>query len=382
MKRRVRSLFGMLLLIVVAAILSCRVAIRRGFNSFQLQNDVGLSWRPAKEEAVVFNETLLKLAAVDLGEVHWKQETEQMMEGSFPSHGRKRTYLSSGRVRIHDVQPRSLRGLPVNIRSPQFYRLWLDVRKNLHGWWRNKRFQPDIMSDLVNLVRVTERKYTSCAVVGNSGILLESENGELIDSHEAVIRLNNARTSGFERHVGSKTTFSFINSNVLHLCARRDGCFCHPYGVTVPIVMYICQPIHFFDYTLCNSSHKAPLVVTDPRFDLLCTRIVKYYSLKRFVEKEKKPLEGWGSAHDETFFHYSSGMQAVTLALGICDKVSVFGYGKSDSAKHHYHTNQKAELHLHDYEAEYDLYHDLVNRPQAIPFITDKFNFPPVVIYQ
>lgn len=304
------------------------------------------------------------------------------MEGSFPSHGRKRTYLSSGRVRIHDVQPRSLRGLPVNTRSPQFYRLWLDVRKNLHGWWRNKRFHPDIMSDLVNLVRVTERKYTSCAVVGNSGILLESENGELIDSHEAVIRLNNARTSGFERHVGSKTTFSFINSNVLHLCARRDGCFCHPYGVTVPIVMYICQPIHFFDYSLCNSSHKAPLVVTDPRFDLLCTRIVKYYSLKRFVEKEKKPLEGWGSAHDKTFFHYSSGMQAVMLALGICDKVSVFGYGKSDSAKHHYHTNQKAELHLHDYEAEYDLYHDLVNRPQAIPFITDKFNFPLVVIYQ
>jgi len=186
----------------------------------------------------------------------------------------------------------------------------------------------------------------------------------------------------FERHVGSKTTFSFINSNVLHLCARRDGCFCHPYGVTVPIVMYICQPIHFFDYALCNSSHKAPLVVTDPRFDLLCTRIVKYYSLKQFVEKEKKPLEGWGSAHDETFFHYSSGMQAVMLALGICDKVSVFGYGKLDSAKHHYHTNQKAELHLHDYEAEYDLYHDLVNRPQAIPFITDKFNFPPVVIYQ
>jgi hypothetical protein len=146
--------------------------------------------------------------------------------------------------------------------------------------------------------------------------------------------------------------------------------------------MYICQPAHFLDYTVCNSSHDAPLIVTDPRFDLLCARIVKYYSLKRFVEETGKSLDEWGSAHDGSMFHYSSGMQAVMLAVGICDKVSIFGFGKSASARHHYHTNQKAELKLHDYEAEYDLYHDLVNNPQAVPFITDKFKFPAAVIYQ
>lgn len=383
MKRRVRPLFGMLMLVVAAAfVLSFRVATRSGFNSFRLPNDVVAARKPA----AAMNETLLKLAAVDMGEAQWKQEIEEMMEGNLPDRGRKRTYLSSGRVRVHHARARSFRGIPLNVQSPQFYRLWLELRKILHGWWRNRRFQPDIMSDLVNLVRVPidreSVKYSSCAVVGNSGILLQKENGELIDSHEAVIRLNNARTSGFERHVGSKTTISFINSNMLHLCARREGCFCHPYGLTVPIVMYICQPVHFFDYALCNSSHRSPLVVTDLRFDLLCTRIVKYYSMKRFTEEGKKSVEEWGSAHGGILFHYSSGMQAVMLALGICDKVSVFGYGKSDSAKHHYHTNQKAELHLHDYEAEYDLYHDLVNRSQAIPFILDKFKFPPVVIYQ
>lgn len=147
------------------------------------------------------------------------------------------------------------------------------------------------------------------------------------------------------------------------------------------MIMYICQPLHFLDYTLCNSSHKSPLLVTDPRFDMLCARIVKYYSLKRFVEDLKKPIEEWSGAHDGSMFHYSSGMQAVMLALGICDKVSIFGFGKSVSAKHHYHTTQKAELPLHDYEAEYDFYRDLVERPQVIPFIPSKFKVPPVVIY-
>ncbi|KAI9072694.1 hypothetical protein K1719_045341 [Acacia pycnantha] len=122
------------------------------------------------------------------------------------------------------------------------------------------------------------------------------------------------------------------------------------------MVMYICQPAHLLDYIQCNSSHGAPLVVTDPRFDVLCARIVKYYSLKRFVEETKKGLDEWSSVHDGVFFHYSSGMQALTMALGICERVSLFGFGKSASAKHHYHTNQKAELDLHDYEVEHAFY--------------------------
>ncbi|KAA8550171.1 hypothetical protein F0562_001855 [Nyssa sinensis] len=374
MKRPLRPLLSILLLVVIAITLSCRIAVRRGtIGSIQPENDVALVEKPV---VPVSNTTLLKLAAIDIGEAQFQQEIEQLLEGSFGKQGRHRSFLSSGRFNHLDI------------RSPQSYRLWLDVRRNLHDWSRKKRFQPDIMSELVNLVKLpidrhngfvgSERRYSSCAVVGNSGILLKSEYGQLIDSHEVVIRLNNARTVSFEHDVGSKTSISFVNSNILLLCARREGCFCHPYGVTVPIVMYVCQGVHFWDYTVCSSSHKAPLLITDPRFDVLCTRIVKYYSLKRFAEVIKKPLEEWDTAHDGSMFHYSSGMQAVVLALGICDKVSIFGFGKSTSAKHHYHTNQKAELHLHDYEAEYDFYHDLVKRPEAIPFILDKFKIPPV----
>ncbi|PIA59011.1 hypothetical protein AQUCO_00400099v1 [Aquilegia coerulea] len=388
MKKSLHLLFGLVLVIATATTLSCRVVVRRSFNRLPLGNELSVG---RLVPVPVFNSTLLKFAAIDIGEEKTRNEIEQML-GGFGGHGgggRHRS-ISSWRRENHLGVRSTIGGLPPSLRSPKYSGKWLEFRRILRNWFRNKRFQPEIMLQLIDLVKrpldqhygvSNSNKYASCAVVGNSGILLKSEHGQLIDSHEIVIRLNNARTKGFEQNVGSKTNISFVNSNILHLCARREGCPCHPYGETVPILMYMCQAVHFMDYAICNSSHKAPLLITDARFDVLCTRIVKYYSLKLFVEETSKSPEDWAPTHDGSMFHYSSGMQAVMLALGVCDKISIFGFGKSALAKHHYHTNQKAELHLHDYEAEYAFYQDLVERPQVIPFLPDKFKIPPVLIY-
>lgn len=127
--------------------------------------------------------------------------------------------------------------------------------------------------------------------------ILKSKEGETIDNLEFVIRLNNARISSFERFVGSKTSLSFTHSDILNLCSSRKGYFCHPYGEKVPIMMYISHPVHFLDYTIYNSSHQARLMIIDPQFDLLCARIVKYYSVKRFLKENGESLEAWSSAH-------------------------------------------------------------------------------------
>lgn len=405
MKRSVRPVFSLLLLIVVAATFGCRVVIRNGFGSIYGDGDFGAHfWGYGFSDELptdppldfpLFNSTLLKLAEIEDGESKMRQEIEQLLEGNFGNPSRLRTFATWRRFfNTVDMRARTSRGMPVSgLRSPEFRRVWSEFRRVLSDWGRKKRFQPNIMEELVDLVKVPidrhngleglKKKYSSCAVVGNSGILLTKELGELIDSHEVVIRLNNARIESYQKNVGSKTTLSFVNSNILHLCARRQDCFCHPYGAKVPIVMYMCQPAQFLDYVVCNTSHNAPLIVTDPRFDVLCARVVKYYSLKRFAEGSKnKTLEKWNASHDGSMFHYSSGMQAVMMALGICDQVSLFGFGKSTSAKHHYHTNQKVELTLHDYQAEYDFYSDLVERPRAVPFIPRGFKFPSVVIHR
>ncbi|KAL2650980.1 hypothetical protein R1flu_019108 [Riccia fluitans] len=205
------------------------------------------------------------------------------------------------------------------------------------------------------------RRYRSCAVVGNSGILLNSSYGDQIDSHEMVIRLNNAKVFGFEKHVGTKTGLAFSNSNILRQCARREDCSCHPYGPDVPMMIYICQAPHLMDVALCRSYHRSALLVTDGRLDILSARIAKWYSLNNFVASTGDPIERWDKVHGGFYFHYSSGFQAVMVALGICDRVSMFGFGKDPSLKHHYHTPQKEELSLHDYQAEYIFYDDLVH---------------------
>ncbi|KAL5716816.1 beta-galactoside alpha-2,3-sialyltransferase [Ranunculus cassubicifolius] len=390
MKKSLHLLFGIMLVVATATTFSCKVAIRRSFGNFPLRNEILI-----KEEEAVVNSTLLKFAEIDIGEAKVKQEIQGLLQGDFSGSGQARLRsISSYRRENHIGETMrvraSTRGIPASLRSPKYQGKWFAFRRVLRDWFRNKRYQPDIMMQLGELVKrpldqhygfPDSERYASCAVVGNSGILLTSEHGKLIDSHEIVIRLNNARTNGYLHNVGSKTSISFVNSNILHLCARREGCFCHPYGGNVAIVMYMCQAAHFMDYTVCNSSHKAPLLITDARFDVVCARIVKYYSLKLFVKETNKSPEEWAPTHDGSMFHYSSGMQAVMLALGICDKVSMFGFGKSPLAKHHYHTNQKAELHLHDYEAEYAFYRDLIERPQVIPFLPAKFKIPPVHMY-
>jgi len=54
--------------------------------------------------------------------------------------------------------------------------------------------------------------FARCAVVGNSGRLLHSARGAEIDAHDAVFRINYAPLEGYERYVGSRTTFDVINA--------------------------------------------------------------------------------------------------------------------------------------------------------------------------
>lgn len=281
--------------------------------------------------------------------------------------------------------------------------------RGLREWMaKQRRFEPGVMSELVDLIKRPidryvgasqdgKRRYASCAVVGNSGVLLAREHGSLIDAHDLVVRLNNA-PAGVEgtrlaRHVGAKTGLAFLNSNVLSRCAARTGCgYCRAaYGDRVPILTYMCNAAHFVEHAVCSNSDAAnpgprvaPVMVTDPRLDALCARLVKLYSLRRFARETGRPAAEWAQRHEEGMFHYSSGMQAVVAAAGVCDRVSLFGFGKDPAARHHYHTLQRAELDLHDYEAEYEFYRDLEERPEDVPFLSDDsgFRLPPVRVYR
>ena len=61
----------------------------------------------------------------------------------------------------------------------------------------------------------------SCAVVGNSGILLNSSYGRLIDQHDLVIRANLQAVKGYERDVGTRMNITSINVVVLKSIAKQ-----------------------------------------------------------------------------------------------------------------------------------------------------------------
>lgn len=389
MKRPLRGPFAALLFLVLCGALSFPSALRRALAPPPVLAP------PHPLDPARLNATLLRLAAVDGSEPSLRRDVDDLLEGRLPvsSRARARAWRRDPlHLRRHHQFPVHRRGQHRDHHDPLLHPLpreglLLDpaLRRGLRAWHRLRRYDPSVLRTLPSALSLPARIPT-CAVVGNSGILLRHPRGPLIDSHHAVFRLNNARVAGYAAHAGSKTNLSFINSNILHLCARRPGCFCHPYGDGVPILLYICQASHFLDVAACNASssatHAAPISVTDPRLDVLCARIVKYYSLRRFVAETGRAAEDWNAAHDAALFHYSSGMQAIMVAVGVCDRVSVFGFGKAADAKHHYHSNQKNELDLHDYEAEYAFYRDLADRPQVVPFLKDTgFTVPPVVFY-
>nr|XP_011718274.1 alpha-N-acetylgalactosaminide alpha-2,6-sialyltransferase 2 isoform X1 [Macaca nemestrina] len=58
-------------------------------------------------------------------------------------------------------------------------------------------------------------KCIRCAVVGNGGILNGSRQGPNIDAHDYVFRLNGAVIKGFERDVGTKTSFYGFTVNTM-----------------------------------------------------------------------------------------------------------------------------------------------------------------------
>lgn len=269
--------------------------------------------------------------------------------------------------------------------------------------------QPDDdATDAAAATTATVKRYKTCAVVGNSGVLLTgASHGAFIDSHDMVIRINMAPTKGYASRVGSKTTLSFINSNILHTCAKSSvACTCYghyhppirvatggatagpvPVPVPVPVAAYMCTPLHLMDIARCRSWPAAPpLLVTDPRFDTLCSRIVKWYSLTVFAATSPTgtaSIEQWNARFGGKYFHYSSGFQAVMLALGLCHNVNMFGFGKVPGVGHHYHSKQKEELSLHDYQAEYMFYDDVMhNRSADIPFLQDSgIAIPPLRIF-
>nr|PNR39386.1 hypothetical protein PHYPA_019664 [Physcomitrium patens] len=164
---------------------------------------------------------------------HEKAAIKEVLEGSNDPHCRLRGRTGSWQSRLP---------------TPRYPSFWSQFQALLRTWVVKKWCDPKIIQSLVIMIKEPidrhhhcsnskRRRYETCTVMGNNGILLNNTLEEAIDAHEVVVRLNNVRIKGFEKHVEEMTTIAFMNSNILHKCAHRVRCYCHPHRDDISIVM-------------------------------------------------------------------------------------------------------------------------------------------------
>ncbi|XP_031481654.1 sialyltransferase-like protein 2 isoform X2 [Nymphaea colorata] len=134
------------------------------------------------------------------------------------------------------------------------------------------------------------RQFGRCAVIGNSGDLLQTSFGEEIDGYDAVVRENGAPIENYTKYVGNKRTFRLLNrgsAKALDKVAELDG--------TGKEVLIIKTTIHD---VMSKMIREVP--IQNPVYLMLGA--------------------SFGSSAKGT------GLKALEFALSVCDSVDMYGF--------------------------------------------------------
>ncbi|NXT74619.1 SIA7A sialyltransferase, partial [Zapornia atra] len=209
----------------------------------------------------------------------------------------------------------------------------------------------------------------SCAVVGNGGILNNSGMGQEIDSHDYIFRVSGAVIKGYEKDVGTKTSFygftAFSLVSSLQILGGR-GFSSIPRGEHI-------RYIHFLEGARDYEWLKALLLNKDIRKGFLNDyghkprdrfgqdfAVDKYmvihpdflrYMKNRFLKSETLRKPYW------RLYRPTTGAFLLLTALHLCDRVSAYGYiteGHQKYSDHYYDKDWKRLIFYtnHDFNLE------------------------------
>ncbi|XP_028287603.1 alpha-N-acetylgalactosaminide alpha-2,6-sialyltransferase 2 isoform X2 [Parambassis ranga] len=175
-----------------------------------------------------------------------------------------------------------------------------------------------------------------CAVVGNGGILKDSQKGKEIDSHHYVFRTNGAITKGFEQDVGSRTTHYTFSTNTLMNSIRSYAGVGYRGPPVSKETRYIFLPDHDRDYLLMKAAathtpvERGPERGKDPSVyfgkDVSAVKLKMYhpdfvrYLRNRFLRSNTLKTKY------KNIYRPSTGAVMLLAALHTCDQVSAYGF--------------------------------------------------------
>ncbi|XP_057711628.1 alpha-N-acetylneuraminide alpha-2,8-sialyltransferase [Corythoichthys intestinalis] len=191
-----------------------------------------------------------------------------------------------------------------------------------------------------------------CAVVGNGGILRHSQCGRAIDKADFVMRCNLPPLSKeYVDDVGTKTHLVTANPSIIEkkyqsLLWRRKSFvdYIKAYGssfIYMPGFSTLAgtELSKRVAYTLADSSSNLTMLFANPHF----LNVVGQFWKERGVHARR----------------LSTGLFMVSLALGLCDEVSVYGFWplptdlEKKPISHHYYDNMQPDRWIHAMPEEF-----------------------------
>ncbi|XRB01039.1 sialyltransferase [Pycnococcus provasolii] len=179
--------------------------------------------------------------------------------------------------------------------------------------------------DALPLKDLAEGMYKRCAVVGNSGVLLQREDGAAIDAHDAIFRFNDGPTDGFEKYAGSRTTHRFLNNNWSRSWLKHRARGAHEDHV----VLFGMGAARFIE-GLHARYPTTPVLFVAPEF---AGNARGMYKKSYLLMEEANMLSVRGRNSPPT------GIEGVFLAISVCDEVNVYGFqvNPNPDIPYHYH---------------------------------------------
>ncbi|XP_012968633.1 alpha-N-acetylgalactosaminide alpha-2,6-sialyltransferase 2 [Mesocricetus auratus] len=215
-----------------------------------------------------------------------------------------------------------------------------------------------------------------CAVVGNGGILNGSRQGQKIDAHDYVFRLNGAVIKGYELDVGTKTSFYGFTVNTMKnslIAYSNLGFTSVPQGKDL---RYIFIPSSIREYLMLRAAILGVPVPEGPdkgdrphtyfgaetsarKFKLLHPDFIRYLT-ERFLKSKLI------NTRFRDMYMPTTGALMLLTALHTCDQVSAYGFITSNYQKYsdHYFDRKKKPVIFysnHDLSLEAVLWRGLHN---------------------
>tara|TARA_R110000851_G_scaffold30033_2_gene82090 strand:+ start:5027 stop:5788 length:762 start_codon:yes stop_codon:yes gene_type:complete len=193
-----------------------------------------------------------------------------------------------------------------------------------------------------NLTDLNIGETDKIAVVGNSGILMDTEMGEEIDKHDIIIRCNRAKIEGFEKHVGSKTTLRMV-------ATKSAGAY------------DLSETFSDWNPEFLANLKDEHLILCGQRINQL---LIGFFNNRKVGKIHFLKTEFIDEVIELVGNYPSVGLLSICLAVSLSTNVDIYGFNffKEDWKSQHYFEDVKPHSRGHDFKDEEDYVNLLSNK--------------------